>query len=160
MLARQLRHAQASCAIHSIGSNSGNLINDPIDINKCFARFYEDVYKSQDNTTASTATIVLANLNLPKLNEDAVKHLDADITLKEINKAIFSFPKNKFPGPDEFTVEFFKKFGNLISPLLLRMYKYCRETCELPPTLYRANITLIPKPGRDPLIVASYRPIF
>ncbi len=159
LLARQLRQAQASRAIHSIRLSSSNLINDPTDINKCFAKFYEDVYQSQDNATANTAVNFLANLNLPKLNEDAVKHLDEDIILKEINRAIFSFPNNKSPGPDGFTIEFFKKFSDINSPLLLRMYKHSGDNFELPPTLYRANITLIPKARRDLLLVLSYRPI-
>lgn len=109
LLARQLRQAQASRAIQSIRSSSGSLINNPTDINKCFAKFYEDVYRSQDNATANTAINFLAILNLPKLKEDAVKHLDADISLKEINGAIYSFPNNKSPGPDGFTIEFLKK---------------------------------------------------
>lgn len=159
LLARQLRQAQASRAIHSIRLSSSNLINDPTDINKCFAKFYEDVYQSQDNATANTAVNFLANLNLPKLSEDTVKHLDEDIILKEINRAIFYFPNNKSPGPDGYTIEFFKKFSDINSPLLLRMYKHSGDNFELPPTLYRANITLIPKPKRDLLLVLSYRPI-
>lgn len=154
-----MRQAQASRAIHSIRLGNGKLINDPTDINRSFAKFYEDVYRSQDNTTTNTSVDFLANLNLPKLNEEAVKHLDADISLKEINKTIFSFPNNKSPGPDGFTIEFFKKFSDIISPLLLCMYKCSRDTSELPPTLYGANITLISKPGRDPLLVSSYCPI-
>lgn len=43
LLTRQLRHSQASRASHKIRDRLGNLITDPVEINKCFAHFYEEL---------------------------------------------------------------------------------------------------------------------
>ena len=39
------------------------------------------------------------------------------------------------------------------------MMKHSRITSSLPPTLYKANISLIHKPGHDPKVVSLHRPI-
>ena len=74
-------------------------------------------------------------------------------------EVISSVPNNKAAGPDGFSIEFFKEFSSKLSPLLLRMLNHSMLNSRLPPTLYKANISLIPKPSRDPNLVSSYRPI-
>ena len=96
---------------------------------------------------------------MPQLTEEAISALDADLNLKELNAAISSFPSNKASGPDGFSMDFFKKCREELTPLLLRMFNHSKEATVLPPTLYNASITVIPKPGRDPLLASSYRPI-
>lgn len=66
---------------------------------------------------------------------------------------------SKCPGPDGYSVEFYKAFINQISTLLLSVYDEALTTGSLPPTLYDACISLIHKSGKDPLEPGSYRPI-
>lgn len=139
LLARQLRQMQASRAIHCIRSERGTLHTDPVKINEYFADFYGNVYRSQGNLDFQALETSFENLDLPKLSLDSVDLLDKDINLDEITQVISSFPNNKAPGPDGFNVEFFKKFGSKLSPLLLRMFNHTMLTSGLPPTLYKAN---------------------
>lgn len=44
--------------------------------------------------------------------------------------------------------EFYKKFGNVITPFLIRMYRKALEVGKLPLTLNEATITPIPKKGK------------
>lgn len=159
LLARQLRQAQAARAIYSIKSRNGTTLTDPQKINKCFADFYADVYQTQGKVDVNIIKNFFTKLDMPKLSEEAVRAMDEDITLKEISSAISSFPNNKASGPDGFGIEFFKMYDAKISPLLLRMFNHSSEASELPPSLYKANITLILKPDRDATEVSSYRPI-
>lgn len=159
LLARQLRQAQASRAIHSIRTNDGTVLTDPGKINKCFASFYESIYQSQGEPDPAAMESFFGNLGLPRLSGESSSSLDADINLNEIKKVISSFPNNKAAGPDGFSIEFFKVFSSKLSPLVLRMLNHSMLSSRLPPTLYKANISLIPKPGRDPNLVSSYRPI-
>ena len=46
LLARQQRHIQVSRAIHKIWDKNGKLRMSPGEINKCFDKFYQDLYKS------------------------------------------------------------------------------------------------------------------
>ena len=159
LLTRQLRHTQASYAIHKIREKNGKLITSPGEIYKSFAKFYQDLYKSKISVTPENLNEFLTKLQLPTLDAEAVQALEAEITLEEIASATMQFPNNKAPEPDGFNIEFYKSCLSKISPPLLRMLKHSIETSKLPDTLYRANIAVILKKDRDPLNMSSYRPI-
>ena len=49
----------------------------------------------------------LDNFNLPRLNQEEIEIMSNPITSTEIEAVIKHLPKNKSPGPDDFTGEFY-----------------------------------------------------
>ena len=92
----------------------------------------------------------LERYNLPKLNQEEIENLNRPITSMEIETIIKNPPTNKSPGPDDFTVEFYQKFREELTSILLKLFLKIAEEGKLPNSFCEATITLVPKPEKMP----------
>ena len=91
----------------------------------------------------------LEKYNFPKLEQEEIENLNRRITPTKIETVIRNLPANKSPGPDGFTAEFYQKFREELTPILLKLVQKIPEEGKLPNSFYEATITPIPKPDKD-----------
>ncbi len=91
--------------------------------------------------------------------DDQNSELTQPITDKEILSAIEKSRKDKIPGSDGCTNEFYRTFKEIICPILHKLFSWILEKDVWPPTWNSSIVTVIPKEGKDHTECGSYRPI-
>ena len=98
----------------------------------------------------------LEKYNFPKLNQEEIENLNRPITSTEMETVFRNLPTKKSP---DFTGEFYQKFREELTPILLKLFQKIGEEGKLPNSFYEAAITLITKPDKDATKRENYRPI-
>ena len=65
----------------------------------------------------------LEKFNFPRLNQEEIEIMNNPNKSTEIEAVIKNLPKNKSPGPDDFTGEFYQTFREKIVPILLKLFQ-------------------------------------
>ena len=119
--------------------------------------YYQHLYANKMDNLEEMDKFVEKH-NFPKMNQEEIENLNRPITNMEIETVIRNLPKNKSPGPDGFTDEFYQKFREELTPML-KLFRKIAEEGKLPNSFYEATITLIPKPDKDVTKKENYRPM-
>ena len=101
----------------------------------------------------------LETCDLPLLNQEEIENMNRSIPYMEIETVIRNLPANKSLGSDGFTAEFYQKFREELTPILLKTFQKIAEEGKLQNSFYEATITLIPKPKMSQKMNKKYRPI-
>ena len=75
--------------------------------------------------------------------------MNRPIISTELEAVIKNLPKNKSPGPDGFTGEFYQTFREELMPILLKLFQKIAEGGTFPNSFHEATIILLPKPDKD-----------
>lgn len=82
--------------------------------------------------------------------------LSALVSIEELRSAIAGSLRGKAPGPDDFTVDYYRTFQDQLALRpFVNDFNAILNGHDMPTDLLRANITVIPKPGKDPLLCSS-----
>jgi hypothetical protein len=103
--------------------------------------------------------IIRLDLYFPSfVNEEGNQDLFAEVTEVELKETLQSFQKDKSPGPDGWTIEFYMGFFYLIGADLLKVIEESRINGRIHSPLNTTFIALIPKVD-DPQSFDDFRPI-
>ena len=109
---------------YSLVDSKGKLCTNPKDILSIQDEFYSNLYRSRELKVDSN---YIQSANLSKLSDEEGQGMGRPITKQEIKQVIWQLKKNKAPGNDGLTVEFYKYFWDEIHGILFRMYDEVME---------------------------------
>ena len=147
-LARLIKKQREKNEINRIRNENGEITTDNTEIQRITTDYYRQLYANIVNNLEEMDKF-LENYNFPKRIQEEIEKLNRPITSTEIETVIRNLPAIKSPGPDSFTAEFYQKFREELTPILLKHFQKIAEKGKLPNSFYEATITLIPKPDKD-----------
>ena len=149
------RH-KSSNVIRKLKDENGVDVNANNDILNVLSRFYKNLYRSD----YCSPDVILSKINACNLlTENVFATCDDLLTELECKNALFSMKNGKSPGSDGLSADFYKVFWPAIGQLVVNSLNHAFMNGTLSHEQGRGIISLILKPGKDPLYVKNYRPI-
>lgn len=106
----------------------GNIHSDQENIENAFLTFYKDLCFTRTAPTTPSVDIINSLPNdLPRISDTEATRLIQEVTKEEVYCTIFDLPTGKFPGPNGFNVEFFRKFWLVIGEHLFSAIQFFFE---------------------------------
>lgn len=149
---------QINNKISCIQDENGNKHYNTKDILKEGARFYQKLYSKQ-NISPKDIDKFLDKITINKsLNDEEAEILESEISEFECTNVVNKLSKNKSPGMDGLTGEFYKTFWKDIKKLVIDSFNEAFINGELSETHKQIIISLIFKKG-ERFLLKNYRPL-
>jgi hypothetical protein len=123
---RQTKARQWTNQISEIKNQRGDIIKDFDQIKQQATRHFSKLYTSERNIDEDISNSLLTHIPIKISEEDNLK-LNQQIEEEEILKAINQFHLDKAPGPDGFTLHFYKRCWSIIKLDFIRMIRYVHK---------------------------------
>ena len=140
--------------MYKVRQANGELTKDYREILTTQCDFYADLYRSNPNIKFN-----IVNQSGIFLSEEEKNRLEMPITMEEMQSVLEDMAHDKAPGLDGLTREFYCTFFEELKAPLMRMYYVCFRNKRLNPMARKGVIQLLPKKGKDELLVQNWRPL-
>ena len=134
--------------INKIRNEKGEVTTDNAETERIIRDYYGQLYGNKIDNPEDMDRF-LEMFSLPRLNQEETEIMNNPIKSTEIEAVIKNLPKNKCPGPNGFTREFYQTFREELMPIFLKLFQKIVEERTLPNSFYEATITLIAKLDKD-----------
>ena len=116
--------------------------------------FYVDLYASDPSIDFSLTND--QNIYIPEHMQQSFEY---EFNIEELKLAIMSMKKNKMPGKDGISVDFYQRFWEIIKGPMFEMVTESFYKSKIPLSMSEGILNLIPKGNKDARLLKNLRPI-
>jgi len=151
------RGRKAANTIWSLTDDVGDTHFSFEDKARCGVEYFQKLFRAPEQ--ANIADVIRLAQKFPRfVDEEGNRDLMAEISEEELKVVLGSFQKDKSPGPDGWSIEFFLDLFDLLGNDLLAVLEDSRTSGRFPASFNSTFIALIPK-SDNALALNEYRPI-
>eukprot|EP00253_Pinus_taeda_P030593 PITA_30593 len=141
---RSVLDHRSSNRILELKKNTGEILKSHNDISALLADHFKSI--SQEPPINREEAIKELTVAIPKtITSDQNWALCREVSLEEVEKAIRSMPNDKAPGPDGFTINFYKACWSIIKQDVWEVVEDSRRSGTILKSLNSTFLALIPK---------------
>eukprot|EP00253_Pinus_taeda_P023451 PITA_23451 len=130
--------------ILELKNNEGAILRNHNDISALLSNHFHDI--AQEPNVNREAAIQETTNAIPRLiTEEQNWSLRKKITMEEVEEAVRSMPNDKAPGPDGFTINFYKACWEIVKNDIWEIVEDSRKSKTLLKSLNSTFIALVPK---------------
>ena len=154
------RHYQEKIIPRLIKGN-GEEVTEIKDILEEQKEFYKQLYTSRKPNISreDEETFFPQGEDVRKLSNEESQTMEGELTIKECYEILKSMKKNKSPGQDGFTTEFYMHFWEHLKKPMVNALKECFDNGSMSGSQRLGIITCLPKPGKPKEYMKNWRPI-
>ncbi|XP_021764020.1 uncharacterized protein LOC110728686 [Chenopodium quinoa] len=156
---RKVKQRQLHNEILTLKTGNDTWVEGQKEVEELILTSIKDVYNPVLNDShGEDIDLLLRQLDILVLRDEDKIWLDRDFTEGEIKQAMFKMHCFKSPGPDGFTVDFFKTYWYEVGQLVIDSVKQFLRTGNMLKEWNQSLLVLIPK-VKTPELASQFRPI-
>lgn len=145
--------------ITSLLHSDGHTVSDNKEILEMEREFFSKILTEDPSELDSLDLLPLHAENVPTISGMNRRHINRPFTIPEFYEALKDLNRNKTPGTDGITPEFYITFWDQIKEEFMESFDYSCKTGSLTKQQRSGVITLIPKKDLDRQQLTNWRPI-
>ncbi|WZZ89708.1 hypothetical protein YC2023_118287 [Brassica napus] len=150
-------HQMRNCLSYLMDAR-GNRVFNQTQLNEMVVAFFQNLLGSVDGSVRDTSLEELRGLISYRCTQEVADQLSSIPSEEEIKTTLFAMPKNKAPGPDGYSAEFFWETWEIVGADVIGTVREFFTAGRLLRQFNTTTISLIPKVvGADSL--TQFRPI-
>uniref|UniRef100_A0A803KAU7 Endonuclease/exonuclease/phosphatase domain-containing protein n=1 Tax=Xenopus tropicalis TaxID=8364 RepID=A0A803KAU7_XENTR len=147
MLARMLKAKEQKNHIFKMKSSTGQIYDSPKEIHKILTEFYRKHYQITNQNVPPPPSDTLhthyenyiAASQMGQGDQEWIDNTEIEMSTLELEQAIKSSPTGKCPGPDRFSMGFYKTLKPLLLPPLTKAFNEIKKGAYLVSHLLRSS---------------------
>lgn len=143
----------------ALRNERGRLVSDNKEILNLQKRHFDKIYTEDPDSLEPVELLPLNQDDIPQVPDLKKDYINRPFTLEELYSALKELNKNKAPGSDGLTPEFYLQFWQLLKDAFLQSLEFSLEEGTLTEGQRLGVITLIPKKDMDKSVISNWRPI-